>query len=233
MPEQEPKKRGRPHRLTDKQRVWIAEYITDMNCTRAARVAGFKHPDVASAKLLNPDKFPLVARAVREAIARKELVAERKADDVLRYIHAAMFFCPGDYFDPGGKGGWLISQESHRNLPPQIKCLIEEMETRTVETEEGTTHTLWVRFVSKATAMTLAAKHQLGEKIAVTTNSLSWEIIAAGVPDGPVPDLVEQEIMRVLEQPQAIEYGLKELPANERPMNRLERRPSRNGDGHA
>jgi hypothetical protein len=146
----------------------------------------------------------------------------RKADDVLRYIHAAMFFCPADHFDPGGKGGWLISQEGYRNLPPEIRCLVDEMEMRTVKTPAGSVSTLWVRFVSKATAMTLAAKHQLGEKVAVTQTHPWWEILANGIPDGPVEDEVEIEIER----------RLSERSASEAPVNRLVYVPSANGNGH-
>jgi hypothetical protein len=211
--------RGRPHCLTEKQRVWISEYVIDMNGTRAARVAGYAHPDVAAAKLLNPDCYPLVVAEVKKALARKELVAERKADDVLRYIHAAMFFCPADYFDPGGRGGWLISQEDYRNLPPEIRCLVEEMELRTVKTPAGSVSTLWVRFVSKATAMTLAAKHQLGEKVSVTRHPW-WEVLANGIPDGPVEDAIELKIASILER-----------SASEAPVNRLGYVPSANGNG--
>src|SRR5581483_3868674 len=111
MPTQLLKRRGRPPRITDKQRVWINEYIIDMNGARAARVAGFKHPDVAGAKLLNPVRYPLVAAEVRKVLAEKELRAEKKADDVLRYIHTAMFFQPLRYFLPGEDGGWFIDED--------------------------------------------------------------------------------------------------------------------------
>ncbi|MFL5909277.1 MAG: terminase small subunit [Gaiellaceae bacterium] len=198
MGTRQPKRRGRPRRVTDKQRVWINEYLTDMNGARAARVAGFKHPDVAAAKLLNAGKYPLVAAEVRKALARKELEAERKADDVLRYIHTAMWFCPADYFDPGGNGGWLISREDYRELPPAIKCLVEEMELRTVRTKRGTASMLWVRFVSKSKAMTLAAKHQLGQKVNMhQTVTLDWDALC-GASGADATDPVE-EMLAALE----------------------------------
>ncbi len=143
----------------------------------------------------------------------------RKADDILRYIHAAMFFCPADHFDPGGKGGWLISQEDYRNLPSEIRCLVEEMEMRTVKTPAGSVSTLWVGFVSRTTAMTLAAKHELGETVAVSQTSPWWEILANGIRDGPVEDEVEIEIARRQAQ-----------QAREASVNRLGYVASRNGD---
>jgi hypothetical protein len=206
--------------------------------TASSLAEQYANPDVAAAKLLNPTRYPLVAVEVRTAMPRKELAAERKADDILRYIHNATFFSPADYFDPGGKGGWLISQEAYRELPPEIRCLIEEVELRTVETESGTTHKLWVRFVSKAQAMALAAKHQLGEKIhATVTQVASWDDFALQI---GLPDLViggaKVDVIDRLDQGQGKLEGLG-MPASEPtpetapPVNRLGCTPSRNGNG--
>src|SRR4051794_25723737 len=105
-----------------------------------------------------------------------------------------MFFCPADHFDPGDKGGWLISRDDYRALPQCIKCLIEEMESRTIKTKDGTTNTLWVRFVSKGQAMTLAAKHQLGDKVNLhQVVNIDWDTLCTSLPD-TVPDLVEERI---------------------------------------
>jgi hypothetical protein len=201
----QPKKRGRPHRITDKQRVWINEYLIDMNGTRAARVAGFKHPDVAAAKLLNPDKYPLVAAEVRKALAEKQLSSLMTAEEVRRYIHTTLKFCPGDYFLPGHKGnqrGWLIEEEDYRRLPQEIRQLVEEMETRTqvVETPDGTRVTknyLWVKFVSKTVALGLAAKYSQTEKhsVGVGVTQVPWDELFRSVPK-EVPDLIEAEIER-------------------------------------
>jgi hypothetical protein len=228
-----PKKRGRPHCITDKQRVWINEYLIDMNGARAARVAGYGHPDVAAARLLNPNLYPLVVAELKKALARKELVAERKADDVLRYIHTAMFFCPADHFDPGGKGGWLISQEDYRGLPQEVRCLIEEMETRTIETESGSISTLWVRFVSKTQAMALAAKHQLGEKIqaTVTQERVSWNDFAMQI---GMPELMtggaSEEVFDPIGQVEGMPASQPTTAAAPL-VNRLGYTPYRNGAG--
>jgi hypothetical protein len=197
----QPKKRGRPHRITDKQRVWINEYLIDLNGARAARVAGFKHPDVAAAKLLNPAKFPLVAAEVQKALAQKELSSLMTAEEVRRYIHTTLRFCPGDYFLPGRKGnqrGWLIEEEDYRRLPQEIRQLVEEMEARTqvVETPDGarvTKNYLWVRFVSKTVALGLAAKYSLTEKQSIVQTAVPWDALFNSVPR-EVPDAIELEI---------------------------------------
>jgi Terminase small subunit len=219
------KRRGRPRRITDKQLVWINEYVIDMNGARAARVAGFKHPDVAGAKLLNPDKYPLVAIEVRKALAEKELRAEKKADDVLRYIHAAMWFQPLHYFLPGEDGGWFIDPDKVDALPPYIGCLIEEMELRKIVVGAGENRQevtrLWVRLVSKTAAMTLAAKHQLGEKIQTTNTNIDVNALLATISratskttDDRLRELVKPDDVKPVEIKPVI--GLKELPHAER-----------------
>jgi hypothetical protein len=210
----------------------------------------YANPDVRAPKLLNSNKHPHVVVEVRKAMAWKELAAERKADDVLRYIHTAMWFCPGDRFDPGGKGGWLISQDAYRELPPEIKRLIEEVELRTVETGSGTTHKLWVRFLSKTAMSGLAAKHQLGEKVqlagkvqAEVAPRLSWDIfccelfgmeqkgniLAGPATGGATPNRIDH-----IDEAHVNADGPgmpASAPAPAPPVNRLSYSPSRNGDG--
>ena len=174
---------GRKPKLTLKQRVFVNELMVDMNGTRAAAAAGYKSPAVVACFLQDARRYPLVVQAIREASARKELAAERKADEILKYIHTVLFCCPADYFDPGGNGGWSISQEDYRRLPSEIKCLIEEMKLRTVKTKSGTVNTLWVRLVSKERALVLAAKHQLGQKMDLQTHLANWDLLAQQIPD--------------------------------------------------
>jgi phage terminase small subunit len=231
---------GRAHKLTDRQRAFVAEYVVDMNATRAAVAAGYSPKTAASlgCQLLDDKVYPLVAVEVRRALARKELVAERKADDVLRYIHCVMWFQPLQFFLPGDDGGWLLDEDKLATLPPAIGCLIEEVEVRRfvvgtgADRQEVTRY--WVRLVSKTAAMALAAKHQLGDKspppvmqqntvIDITELTRCYKEHALSEARQMVEDAKQQPVI-----------GLKELPADEQtpPLNRLECRPSRNGSGH-
>jgi Terminase small subunit len=226
---------GRDHKLTDKQRVFVAEYVIDMNATRAAVAAGYSPKTAASmgCQLLDHKAYPLVAVAVKKALADKELRAEKKADDVLRYIHTAMWYQPLMFFLPGDDGGWLIDEDKVATLPPCIGCLIEEVERRTVVIGEGANRKevtkFWVRLVSKTAAMTLAAKHQLGEKApAPVPVGLDW----CGSDES-------QEERAMAEARKLVEValpqpGLMDLAANglAQPVHRLECRPTRNGYGH-
>jgi len=230
---------GRKGKLTDKQRAFVAEYVTDMNATRAAIAAGYSAKSAASAacQLLDATRFPLVARAVKAALAEKELRAERKADDILRYIHVAMYCEPLRFFEPGDNGGWLIDEDKLDQLPSHIGCLIEEVERRSIKIGEGEnaheSTKLWVKLVSKTSAMTLAPKHQLGER-AVTTN-LNWDILLTKPPaqgeagqGHAAPVLARESVGAIVSEFEVEMAKLKALPPV-RPPDRATP-PSDNGD---
>jgi hypothetical protein len=110
------------------------------------------------------------------------------ADGVLRYIHTSMLYRPLEWFRPSKDGGWMIDEEQLMNLPPEIGCLIEEIESKSIvtRTEEGpdgkpvetTTTYLKVRLVSKTAMTALAAKYQLTTKHDVTVHGqLDWDTI--------------------------------------------------------
>src|SRR5207248_1059873 len=113
-----------------------------------------------------PTRFPQVAAEAERRLAHADACSIMKGEEVRRYIHTVMKFCPADYFLPGSKGGWLISQEDYRALPREIKQLVEEMQTVDKEIEVCDPKTgnavscerqemLWVKFVSKTAAMGL------------------------------------------------------------------------------
>jgi hypothetical protein len=82
--------------------VWVAEYVKDMNGTRAARVAGYGHPAVAAAKLLNPALYPHVAAEVRRRPEAKRRECMSEARQLIEELARIAFFNPKDLF-AGGK----------------------------------------------------------------------------------------------------------------------------------
>lgn len=217
-----------PHKLTEKQRIFVIEFARLGSKVEAARAAGYASPEAVASALTDPDKFPAVCAAIQEVTRQRDARALKSADDILRYIHTAMFFQPLKFFQPGERGGWLIDQAGFDALPPDIGCLIEEVEKREVripvvlktkskkkkkadppkgkkkggkgslppeaplpgddgdeDDDEGDSQVVyrvstmyWVRLVSKAQAMTLAAKHQLGEKLSVVGAVIDWDALA-------------------------------------------------------
>lgn len=167
--------------LTVKQQTFIEALADNPLDKRGAAIkAGVapKSADSMSWQWLDPNRYPHVRYAYEKLRAERALTSAKKPTDILQYIHTIMYFSPADYFDPGGDGGWLITKDEYRKLPYEIKSIIEEIELRTIKTEDGDIHKLWVRFVAKSKAMELAAKHQLGEKINITSVNVNWDILS-------------------------------------------------------
>jgi phage terminase small subunit len=222
---------GRDHKLTDKQRSFVAEYVIDLNATRAAVAAGYSARTAASmgCQLLDRKAYPLVATEVKKALAEKELRAEKKADDVLRYIHTAMWFQPLHWFLPGEDGGWFIDPDKVDSLPPHIGCLIEEMELRKVvvgasENRQEVTR-LWVRLVSKTAAMTLAAKHQLGEKIQTTNTNIDVNAILTAI-SRTTHKTTEERLQELVKPDDGKPVEVKPLPIGLKELSLAERTPA-------
>lgn len=173
----------REPKLTAKQRIFADAYVADpSNLTKAAEEAGFAVPHVAGAKLMNRDENPLVVAYVEAELAKRSERAKKSGDDVLQYIHTCMFFNPLRYFLPGSEGGWEISKDMLKELPDHIACFIDSLETTTSEKTDSqgnvvsTETTYKIKFVSKVAAMTLAAKHQLGDKVNQNVKvTLNWD----------------------------------------------------------
>lgn len=161
-------------KLTEQQQMFVLELLSDKlyNITEAARRAGYKNPSQAANKLL---KNKLVQRALGKAKAQREERVGLSADQVLAYLKNALFFNPLQYFKPTADGGWLITDPD--SLPEEIGCLIEEMQVKVVELEDGKKqHYFKVRFVSHATALALAMKHVSVDKSEVI-HKLDWDSV--------------------------------------------------------
>jgi phage terminase small subunit len=143
--------------------MFIKEYLIDMNGARAAEAVGYSNPSVASWKLLNENEYPVVARAIKDAIAKKEERAEKTADDVLNLIHRAVFAKPLKWFTCE-EGKLCIDKKDLKNLPDEVHELITYAEERTIEMKDGTKITkFYVHLINKEVALGLAAKHHLTE----------------------------------------------------------------------
>jgi hypothetical protein len=175
---------SRKGELTAKQKVFIAEWLKDKNGTRSAIAAGVpeKHAASMASQWLDPELFPLVAYAAQRALAKVEETAIMTAEEIRRYIHTVMSFCPADYFTPCGRRGWAITMEDYRKLPTHVRRMIEEMELTNVrvETKDGSVverQMLRCKFVSKTVATGLAAKYGLTEKHQHNANvmTINWD----------------------------------------------------------
>lgn len=85
--------------LTPKQTLFVAEYLIELNATRACKAAGYtqKSAGVCACKLLEIAK---VAEAIAEGASKRLTGLEIDADRVVKEIARLAFFDPRKYGEP-------------------------------------------------------------------------------------------------------------------------------------
>ena len=152
------KKEDRGKELTARQKVFVDEYLIDLNATRAAKAAGYNDKTAGKIGWENLGK-PHIAAAVQKAMAERAKRVKIKADDVLREILLIMQSDVRNYtvdesqeliVKPGvdNAAGRAVSSFRRR-----VKYQLNEegVPTKVVETE--------IKLWSKPTAIEHAAKH--------------------------------------------------------------------------
>lgn len=142
--------------LTPKQQMYVLEYCTDLNRERAARSTGYD-------RKFGPLKWTKgrVQRAIDVKLLERAERTELDSDYVREYIKSVLDLCPTDYFTIGEDGDWMIDPEQFRQLPMEVKRLVDGVELR--QNKLGTFFK--VNFLSKAAALAMAAKFTLVQKI--------------------------------------------------------------------
>jgi hypothetical protein len=195
--------KGASTEMTGMQAAFVHEYVRLRNPEQAAIAAGYDADFAAkqARKLLNPRNFPLVVAAIKEKLEELWQTEKLEPAQVLQYIHDVLNFQPIDWFAPGEDGGWLCTLEDYRLLPSRVKRLIESATAKqtTLETGEGTsTHaTVEMKFVSKETALRLAAKYQLDPKVTKSEHTvrIEWGSMMNRQPMPRDADPVEKKIL--------------------------------------
>lgn len=193
--------------MTAQQRLFADEFLACRDYALAATKAGYAPSTAKNVGSRLRNEHLLVKAYIDERLALLEQRAVRKAEDVLQYIHTAMFYNPLRFFRPGDRGGWLIDEDDFHDLPDWVGCMIEEMEarTRTDPRTGDTTSTLWVRLVSKTKMAELAARHQLGEKVTVTRVNINWDDLAKTYDPSDPLDMKDDPIEARLREVRALE----------------------------
>jgi phage terminase small subunit len=143
--------------LTPKQRLFVREYLRDLNVTQAAIRAGYSK---ASASAIGQETLqnPSVREAIDAAIAARELRVEAKADDVLRELLTLAQIDIRDAYDEHGR--LLPIQDMPEHVARAISSVkvFEEWDGPPGErTQVGEVRE--VKFFSKEKALELIGKH--------------------------------------------------------------------------
>lgn len=214
-----------PPNMPLKYRLFVIEYLKSMDALLAARRVGFSQAAAAVKRLMDPKKNPDVVRIIQQHVAKIDRSAQLNANYVREYIHTIMEFKPGLYFKPAGDGGWMIPEDFYYQLPDNIQRIVEEIEVREVSTGEGDNKTtarfMWVKFVSKTSAMVTAARYTLTQKLEVTKQNVNLDELMERL----IKKRAERSVQNRLDQAmdQAKQATLPALPAP----------PSPSVNGHA
>jgi phage terminase small subunit len=87
--------------LTTKQRLFVAEYLTDLNATRAATAAGYSEKSAfqqGCALLKNPKVAAIIARKQGKRLEKLEITADRVLSELARLA----YYDPRQFFNPDG-----------------------------------------------------------------------------------------------------------------------------------
>jgi phage terminase small subunit len=144
--------------LTPRQALFVAEYLKDLNATKAAIRAGYS---AASAHSCGPRLLENadVATAIASAIERRSQRVEIKADDILRELYRLATVDLGGAIDQA-TGRLLPLHE----MPEDVRRAISSIETEELwegrgEDRERLGDLVKVKFWDKKAALELLGKH--------------------------------------------------------------------------
>lgn len=138
--------------LTPRQSLFVAQYLVDLNASKAAERAGYSAKTAHSTgpRLLENAE---VAKAIEEALARRSARVEVKQDDVLRSL---LEFANCDIL-----GAFT---DDHQLLPlsemsPEVRRCIVGIETTATGSEDAPRFVTKVKFSDKLRSLELLGKH--------------------------------------------------------------------------
>lgn len=123
--------------------------------TEAAKQVGYKNPSDAANRLM---KDPRIKAFLGKKMREREERCELKADDVLNFLQAGLYFSPLHLFQKNESGKWMI--KNIEDIPEEIGRLIEKVKLRVVEKPDGSVESLFeVELISKSVLFLSAMKH--------------------------------------------------------------------------
>lgn len=138
--------------LTPQQWLFVQEYLTDLNATRAYTIAypKGKHPKMGGRRLLDSRQSPNVAEAIRKGLEEKQKICKVEAVRVVEELAKIAFFNPQEMFDEDG-----VLLPLHL-MPSTVACAIREIEvsTRQVISKDR-----------KTTAKTMVSRIKIWDKL--------------------------------------------------------------------
>lgn len=185
-----------PRPLSDLQHRLADEYANLADLSRVAKSTG-----LPIGKVVKELHKPHVREATVERLLARMEKSELDGVYVRNYILGLLELCPTDWFTVMPDGRWCIDPDQFAKAPVEIKRYVDSIELRSnPRTGE---QSLFVKFVSKSQALSLAAKYTMVEKHQHSHTVVPWAEIA-----GKEVDAGADPLQRALE-----EAGLADRPA--------------------
>jgi len=151
------------NKLTPKQRMFVKEYLVDLNATQAAIRAGYSKRTASeqSARLLANVK---IQKHLQTDIKKRGERVEIKADSVLKELGNVVFFDPRRIYDENG------NLKHIKDMDEDVAKAITSHKVIKVESDEKATYTtIEIKWADKLRAVELSMKHlgMLNEKVDV------------------------------------------------------------------
>lgn len=138
--------------LTARQKLFVAEYLVDLNATQAATRAGYSAKVARQQGAENLSK-PVIQEAIAQAMAERITRVEVKADDVVRELARIGFSDLAGMF----KGGELLKLEE---APEDMRRAVSSIEVVTRKAGHGAVERVTkIRAWDKVNALTSLGRH--------------------------------------------------------------------------
>lgn len=162
--------------LSNKQRIFIDEYLKCWNATEAARRAGYAHPNVYGPTLVNLSKIAVIIQERLQA-------SQMSADEVLQRLAAQARGDLGDFMDISSMSYSLDLKGAQEK---DLTKLIKKIKQRTIirqlkEGDEEEEHQTEIELYSAQRALEILAKaHNLFAEKVDLTGDIKIHVIREG-----------------------------------------------------
>lgn len=145
--------RGVRKSLSDRQRMFVVEYVKDFNGTRAAREVGYKNPQVSASNLLKLDSVKNAVGAIQKKTIERKVI---ERDGVIAKLHDSLY---RDLCDLCDKDGYFHSKLT--DIPKRAHAYIAGFEVYQDYDEEGniTGQKIKIKLTAPEVAQDMAMKH--------------------------------------------------------------------------
>lgn len=138
--------------LTEKQKVFVAEYLVDLNATQAAIRAGYSAKTAAFIGAENLRK-PQIQVAVQDAQLERARATQITAEKVLKELAAVAFADAGDYATVEGDG------DGQRVTVTPTKDLTKSQRAAIAGVRQARDGSIEVKLADKLRALELIGRH--------------------------------------------------------------------------